>query len=427
MFDSVAKFTKTFCRICLCFLIICCWGYIYKISYAEISVSPYPNGKNFAFTITDDPDGAIYEKVKLVYHYLDCLGFKTTIACWVFKPKDLTGLAYQDMLLKTVTLEDSEYVALLKGYQSKGFEIALHTATAGNDIREITKKGYEEFINIFGEYPKINIMHSKNKENIYWGKQISTNPVLKWLVGFYDKTPFSGENEKSPYFWGDICKAKTKYVRMWGAADINTLKFNPSMPYHDSLKPFVNFWFSFSDGVTGEYFNRLLSYSNVKRLVNERGASIVYTHFASGFCRKRADGSYVLNNRTKEVLLNLSKQKDGWFVPAGVLLDRLKVIKDVKISYKKNQILVTNVGNATVQGITLLTRPGILFTEKDGSTLETNAEGEITVGDLIPLQTKIYHVSKRFRIISPPYAPGFIENCRLVWERVRILIFNHRG
>jgi len=89
--------------------------------------------------------------------------------------------------------------------EKKGFEVSLHTVTSGNDKREDTIKGYEKFKALFGTYPKINIMHSRNRENIYWGRKVFKNSLLRFLVGIYDKTDYSGEDINSPYFWGDIC------------------------------------------------------------------------------------------------------------------------------------------------------------------------------------------------------------------------------
>ncbi len=134
-----------------------------------LSISPYPDGLNFAFTITDDPDEMKLEKAEVVYSFLDEMGFKTTIASWMYKPDDLAGIPDPDEQLKSATAEDKKYREFLRKYQRKGFEIALHTVTAGNDKKVVTEAGYERFKQLFGSYPKINIMHSKNKENIYWG------------------------------------------------------------------------------------------------------------------------------------------------------------------------------------------------------------------------------------------------------------------
>ena len=205
-------------------------------------------------------------------------------------------------------------------------------------------------------------MHSKNLEDIYWGRNVFKNPLLRLLVGIYDKTAFNGENPDSPYFWGDVCKEKTKYVRLWGTSDINTFKFNPSMPYYDESKPYVNYWFSFSDGYSGKYFRRLLSFQNIKRLAKERGASIVYVHFAAGFCDKTEKG-YTLNDTIKNELAYLAQQKEGWFIPAGALLNRLSQIKNVLLEKKGHNLEVTNHNRETVYDVTLVSRPSLPYTQ----------------------------------------------------------------
>lgn len=391
-----------------------------------ISVSPYPDGKNFAFTITDDPDGIKLEKVKPIYEYLNSLGLKTTIACWVYKPKDISGNPDPEEQLKSETLENPEYLKFLKEYQRKGFEIALHTATAGNDKRDETIKGYERLKQIFGDYPKINIMHSKNLENIYWGKNVFSNRILKFLTSLYDNRDYNGEDSGSSYFWGDACKERTKYVRLWGTTNINTLKFNPSMPYHDESKPYVNYWFSFSDGYSGKYFIKLLSPKNSDKLVKERGASIVYTHFAVGFCHKTNSG-YALDDTIKNELAYLAQQKDGWFVSAGTLLDRLAQMKQVTLTKKGFNLEVTNHNSKTAYGVTLVSRPFLPYRDYAGTLRRANEEGEILFGDLKPGQKKTIYVTAGLRIINKPREPSFFEQNRLILERLKILIFSHRG
>jgi hypothetical protein len=200
----------------LSLFVICGSVFAFYCCQPTVYISPYPYAKNFAFTITDDPDETRLEKIKPIYELLDKLGFKTTIACWVFKPADLTGNPDPEEQLNSATLSEPQYLDFIQKYRKKGFEVALHTVTSGNDKREDTIKGYEKFKSLFSAYPKINIMHSKNLENIYWGKNVFANPLLKMLAGLYDKIAFSGENLESAYFWGDICKEKTKYVPALG-------------------------------------------------------------------------------------------------------------------------------------------------------------------------------------------------------------------
>jgi hypothetical protein len=391
-----------------------------------IHISPYPDGKNFAFTITDDPDGCRLDKIRPVYSFLDQLGLKTTIACWVFKPTDLTGNPDLREQAESETLENPDYLNFLQEYQRKGFEIALHTVTSGNDRSETTQRGYETFKQDFKTYPAINIMHSKNLENIYWGRNVFQNPVLRFLVGLYDRRGYSGEDPSSIYFWGDICKERSRYIRLWGTTGINTLKFNPSMPYRYQDKPYVNYWFSFSDGYSGRYFTKLLSRQNVDRLVRERGASIVYTHFAAGFCRKTAAG-YTLDDTIKNELAYLARQKEGWFVPASTLLDRLSLMKGVRLEKKGFNLEITNQNPEVVYGVTLISQPFLAYRDYTGKLYKANGEGEILLGELKPGQKKTLYIIRDLRVLNQPQTPDFLEQNRLIWQRINIFIFSHRG
>lgn len=392
-----------------------------------VCLSPYPYGKNFAFTITDDPDGASLEKIRPIYELLDNLGLKTTMACWAYKPKDLTGMPDPSGQVKSDTLERAEYLAFLNEYQRKGFEMALHTATSGNDVRQDTIKGYERFKEAFGHYPVINIMHSKNMENIYWGVNVFRNPLMRFLVSLYDKTPFSGEDIGSPYFWGDICKEKTKYVRLWGTSDINTLRFNPSMPYHDPDKPYVNYWFSFSDGYTARYFNSMLSVKNIEKLIKQRGTCIVYTHFAAGFTYKEANGEYKVNESTKNALVELASHKDGWFVPASKIMDRLLLTKGVLVKKSGKKLIIINTNKEKVYEMAVILGHNAKYQDQDGNNKVAEDGGEVYLGDLGIGDSIVLTFFSDFRVFNALSKPGFFENVRLVFERSRILLFSHRG
>ena len=146
-------------------------------------LSPFPNGKNFAFTITDDPDGSKLEQVQIVYDFVHEIGMRTTLAVWTMYPSPPKGDPRElETRYKGVSCDDKEYLKYVQGLQKKGFEIAMHTATAGNDLREDTIKSYERFKQYFGEYPQNNIMHSRNLENIYWGKKVINNKILQYIV-----------------------------------------------------------------------------------------------------------------------------------------------------------------------------------------------------------------------------------------------------
>lgn len=100
---------------------------------------------------------------------------------------------------------------------------------------------------------------------------------------------------------------------------INTLGYDPKMPYRVKSKDeYSNYWFSSSDAHTVEEFNDLLSPANIDKIEEERGACIIYTHFASGFL----DDQGTLDSGFQSSIRDLSR-RDGWFVPASEVLDFL--------------------------------------------------------------------------------------------------------
>ncbi len=351
----------------------------------KVYISPYPYGKNFAFTITDDPDGNRLEIIKPVYDFLKQVGIKTTPALWVFNPTRTNGIPDFDLVehpkkkesWQRDTCERKAYLSYMLDLQRNGFEIAMHGASTGNDYRNVTIKGYEKFKEYFGNYPKINIMHAQNLENLYWGKKVVSDQIVRSLIGTLiskANIPFSGEIENSEYFWGDIAKKNTKYVRLFGTDDINTLKFNPSMPYHDPKKPFVNYWFSFSDGSIPKRFNEMLTSKNVDKLEKERGTCIVYTHFAHGFVKNN-----ILNEKFIERINSLVKREQGWFVPCSTILDRLLLIKKIYIKLNKKKILVMNYNDTDIEGLTILTEPNKIYRDLNGISYIANDEGEVII------------------------------------------------
>lgn len=394
-----------------------------------IAISPYPDGKNFAFSITDDPDYNKVHKIRHVYWFLDSIGIKTTMAVWVKKPGRSNGVPdVAGDFFYGQTCENPKYLSFIKSMHQRGFEIALHTVSGGNDPRESTIEGYETFKKLFGYYPKINIMHAENLENIYWGGNVIDNRILRYLAEYlYPKTklPFSGEDPESLYFWGDVLQAKTRYVRLWGTEDINTLKFDPRMPYHDPKTPYVNYWFSFSDGYSPAIFNKMLSPENVERLEKERGTCIAYTHFASGFTQKDKGGKRIVDPEFQQRMKALSEHKEGWFMPVSTILDRLLAVKKLQVTANGGTVSIVNRNLFDMDGVTLLMAPGAeLGTEN--KIFRADNEGEIVIGKFKAEEVRVFNYhGDRLLVHELSEKRGILEKYRMLFERTKLL-FKHR-
>lgn len=402
-------------------------------SKEQVVLSPYPDGKIFAFTVTDDPDLHEVAAIRPVYDCLAALGLHTTIAAWVGEAHRSNGMPdVPGRFDFGQTLQDREYRDYILSLKDQGFEVAMHTVSGGNDTRQETARGYEEFKKIVGYYPRINIMHSNNLENAYWGRNVFHDSRMRWFFDnivalIYPKAafPFSGEDPDSPYFWGDILQSKTSYVRLWGTSGINTLRFNPSMPYHDPATPWVNYWFSFSEGHTGQVFNRLLEHRNIEKLVRERGACIVYTHFASDFAPVGPDGNRQLNPVTRHALEDVARHGEGWFVPVSVLLDRLQLMKNVVLFDTPGALVVTNLNGVPVDRVTVIVPQGTRWYTAQGKPVTPDPSGNIVIARIAPRGSLAF-----FKDAGEPFCsnavPGrweyfdFIRNRLSVWAMTRL-------
>ncbi len=269
----------------------------------------FPDDKRFAFTIFDDTDGATLKTIRPVYDLLFNLGFKTTKSVWPLSIKKYNRFKGQ-------TLQDEVYLKFILDLKQKGFEIALHSVGSGFYTRGEIIQGLEEYKSKLGEYPKIHVNHSRNHDNIYGGHKKFSFPFSLFYRLYNNKEP-QGDVEDSPCFWGDIHKRHIKYTRSHHFNDINTLKYDPYMPYTERRKlKYSNFWFSSTNAQDVKDFNRLINKNTIDRLEKENGICIVYTHFS---------GSFVNDNgapdKDFEDSMRYLSQKKGFFVPVSELLD----------------------------------------------------------------------------------------------------------
>mgnify|MGYP000851680754 CR=1 FL=1 len=288
----------------------------------------WPSGKKFAFTIIDDTDNGTVRNLKPVYNLLNELGIKTTKTVWVYPPRDS---------FSGECLLDQDYLKFIRQLAQQGFEIALHNVGSGSFARDEILSGVETFREIMGFYPTMQINHASNPDNIYWGPERHTRALRDLMRLFYgDKREYYGTNPSSEHFWGDISKEHFKYIRNHTFNGINTLKYDPKMPYKVAEKDgYSNYWFSSSDAHTVEEFNNLVTPRKVMQLEKENGLCIVYTHFASGFLDQ--DGR--LDPRFEDNVRFLS-ERDGWFAPAGQILDYLYHRQSPGAGFVKQRYLV---------------------------------------------------------------------------------------
>jgi hypothetical protein len=293
----------------------------------------WPHGKKFAFTIVDDTDCTNLENGPAVYDFLNKIGIRSTKTVWIYNGevrKDNTDIIGD-------TCENPDYRYWIQFLQKSGFEIALHSISWSRSNREEILSGLELFKEYFGDYPKLLAQHNDSIENesLYWGRNRLSSPTnvlydVLALINPKSKNSdiYMGDDTSSPYFWGDICRNKIKYVRNFVFSEINTLKTCPEMPYHDSSKPFVNKWFASSEAPEVNSFNKLLAKTNLDRLESQEGCCIIYTHFGKNFFKNG-----ILNQEFVSKMNDLIK-RNGWYAPASDILDYIETFdKSDKLSF----------------------------------------------------------------------------------------------
>jgi hypothetical protein len=272
----------------------------------------FPGGAAFAFSVFDDTDNGTVANAAPVYRLFAELGIRTTKSVWVYPPRGR---------FKGECLLDPHYRAWILDLKAQGFEIALHNVGDGAFTREEILEGLELFRAILGDYPRSHANHTANPDNIYWWQERFERPFnhLYALASrlHRGRRPHHGHDPASAHFWGDACKQHIRYIRNLTFNGIDTISYDPRMPYRVRRKAYANCWFSSSDGQTISEFTDLLAPSNVDALEARGGACIVYTHLA-GFADQ--DGRV---DPTFEQRVRYLASKKGWFVPVSTLLDHL--------------------------------------------------------------------------------------------------------
>lgn len=348
----------------------------------KLKLEPYPWGKRFAVALVDDTDRATEPEVALAYAVLKDHGLSATKTVWPLEATATSG-GYRELSRAGETLQQPGYRRLCRRLHQEGFELAMHTASAGDSKREQTLAAYALFEDVFGQPPATNIMHGRNRENIYWGKNALPKGLLAWLVGRAEPAVFCGHDPTSSYYWGDICREKTRYVRQFETLRANTLRFDPATPYHDPAKPDVRFWFSATYGSGARLF-ALFTPARLEALAAERGASILHTYFCR-YALPGAGGRFAPDPRFVELCQRLAARQDAWVVPVATLLDRLRALRALRIDRQGGALTLTNGGDQTINDLALTSpRRGLLRRDGREAPLTVSSLGQLALGPLAP-------------------------------------------
>jgi hypothetical protein len=329
----------------------------------EVLWPPFPHRAGFC--ITDDTDAGTLESVTIVYDFLASIGLRTSKTVWAFAPAEPCGIpALPPSILRGITLDDPAYLAYCTTLRERGFEICLHGASAGNNVRDRTARALDLLEQRFG-LPGTYVCHAKNAENPYWHEKVAPRGPAQRLLAFGSRYRCSGEDPRSPYFWGDLCLEKVRHIRLFRTRNVNTLADNPSMPYYDPEKPWVASWFS----ATKRSFADATTPAALEQLRRERGLCVLY-QYMHRYADLAAGRVHEPFRVSAERLMGAT---DIWVDTTSALMDRLRLIQGVILARRGRDLWVGNAGVADVRDLQI-GAPAALSTE---GASEVERTGEV--------------------------------------------------
>ena len=324
-----------------------------------------PHPYRAGFCITDDTDAATLESVRLVYDFLSSVGLRTTKTVWVFEPSEPCGIpALPPSILRGITLQDPQYLDTCRALSERGFEICLHGASAGNNVRERTARALEFVERHFGAAGTY-VCHAKNAENPYWHEKVVPRGPLQWLLARASRYRCSGEDPASPYFWGDLCLEKVRHIRLFRTRSVNTLAENPSMPYFDPEKPWVPSWFS----ATKRSFHDCTTATALEELKREHGLCVLYQymHRYADLREGRVQPAFEADAQ------RLMSTPGLWVDTTSAVLDRLRQIQGVFLAHRDREAWLLNAGDRDVTDLQMRVDSRAVV-ECDVSGVEANGD-----------------------------------------------------
>ena len=79
-------------------------------------------------------------------------------------------------------------------------------------------------------------------------------------------------------------------------------------------------------------------------------------------------------------------RQNGWFVPAGVILDRVRAVHKLKLYHTKKSLKLVNTGSDTIDGLTLTSNRNRSLRNRE-KQWHPGPRGDIVLGTIHPGET----------------------------------------
>jgi peptidoglycan/xylan/chitin deacetylase (PgdA/CDA1 family) len=358
----------------------------------EWSISLFPDGHSFALAIIHDADDAYSRRLAPLFETFDELGFKITATAFMFWSgwadngniwrdwKEAEGEGCEFFAPKAVPLVDKKERDFYMNLAARGHEIGMHTPSDTSSPREDVMRAFEFFKEIFGRYPPVYAEH-----------RVSTKKDAQANEGSRSKSIYYNTdllNSYGPWVWIDDARGvpHNRHAQFYDILAVNGTPFNhPASRQYGIKKGFLRTG-KWREG-DGDGFLSWYSEENIDALERNHGLALVYTHLDKKWL---ASETRKMRPEIKNRLRYLAS-KNGWFVPAGTILDRVQTIQKVKLYHNKSLLRVVNTGTERVEGLTLISNKGRSLC-RGNEALNTTGRGEIVVGIIHPGETLSFNI-----------------------------------
>ncbi|HUK40056.1 MAG TPA: hypothetical protein VLX11_03405 [Candidatus Acidoferrales bacterium] len=351
------------------------------------SISLYPDGHPFAFTLVHDADGAYSRRLSPLFDAFDGVGLKITATAFMFwadwakdgriwndwKKTESSGEIF--FAPQCVPLADDTEREFYVELSRRGHEIGMHTPSETSSTRPEIVRGFEFFKQVFGSYPTVYVEHSGSTKKDAQRSEGSTPESTYYNIDLL--------NSYGPWVWLDDFWGvpHNRHARFYDIIAANGSPFNDVAPkQYGILKAFLRTG-KWAEG-DGDGFLAWYSEENIDSLEKNRGIALVYTHLDKKW----------LDPETKKIRtairdrLRYLTSKNGWFVPAGTILDRVQAVQKIKLYFKRRYLRVANTGSEVVKGLTLISKKRRSL-RCGHLVLNPTSGGEIVVGVIQPGET----------------------------------------
>jgi hypothetical protein len=356
----------------------------------EFTLSRYPPGCRFAFTIVHDADSAYSERLRPLFDVFDSLGLKLTVtafAFWADWARDgaiweqwrSTDPTQAFLAPKAVPLADPAERAFYQHLAAHGHEIGLHTPSETSDTRDRVRAAFELFKDVFARYPTIYVEHSARTNR--------------------DGLANEGADPTSAYYCLDVLR----HYGPWLWIDDDSGLVGPREPLYFQIPPqrspfnraarqrygtdraFVRTgrW----QEAHGDGFLEWYSEANIDALARDGGIALVYMHLDARWLDPQ---TRTMRTALRERLRYLAA-KPGWFAPAGVILDRVRAVDGIRLSFDGAGLRVQNTNSFAVDRLVVVSRTGKSLAHS-GRVLRPDAAQQIVVESIAPSETLSFGV-----------------------------------